>query len=270
MDVLVGVWWAVLCGAAVLNVGLWLYSARRFRVKAATDEGFVSWRRWHLGLSAIYVVVCGFRGILPRADVQRIVLVEGWISSIAVGRTVATVAELACVVQWALLAHEYAHRTGLRTLKFIGTVIVPLIVFAECCSWYSVLTTNYLGNSIEESCWTLMAALLAVGMLRLLRSDAKTALHPHLVTGLGGALAYIAFMLLVDVRMYVTRYLADTAASRTYLSLSEGWRDINERWVLTHAWADWGSEMAWMTLYFTGAVWVMVSLTHAPRLPEAR
>jgi hypothetical protein len=266
MDVFVTVWWAGLCAVAVLNSGLWLWSARRFREKALADASFGRIRRWHLGLSAIYVTVCGFRGILPRADVQRICLVDGWISSIALGRTVATVAEMACVVQWSLLAHEYGRATGDRLVVGIGKFIVPLIVFAECCSWYSVLTTNYLGNSIEESCWTLMAALLAVAMVRLSQTPARTQLSAHLVTGIAGALGYIAFMLLVDVRMYVTRLLADTRANANYLSFAEGWRDINERWVVTRAWADWAPEIAWMTLYFTGAVWVMLSLTHAPRL----
>lgn len=269
MDVLVTAWWAALCGAAVLNVGLWFWSLRRFREKASRDADFAKVRRWHLGLSAIYVVVCGFRGILPRADVQRICLVDGWISSIALGRSIATVAELACVVQWSLLAHEYGRATGDRVVVGIGKFIVPLIVFAECCSWYSVLTTNYLGNSIEESCWTFMAALLAVAMVRLSRSPVKVQLSPHLMTGIVGAIAYVAFMLVVDVRMYVTRFLSDTRANATYLSFAEGWRDINERWVVTHAWADWAPEIAWMTLYFTGAVWVMLSLTHAPRLRES-
>ncbi len=269
MDVLVTVWWAGLCGAAVLNIGLWLWSARRFRQKAANDPAFARVRRWHLGLSAIYVLVCGFRGVLPRADVQRICLVEGWISSIALGRSIATVAELACVLQWSLLAHEYGRATGDKVVVGIGKLVVPLIVFAECCSWYAVLTTNYLGNAIEESCWTVMAATLAFAMLRLSRTTAKEQLAPHLWRGVVGAAAYVTFMVLVDVRMYVTRLLADSSANARYLSFAEGWRDINERWVVTHAWADWAPEIAWMTLYFTGAVWVMTALTHAPRLRES-
>ena len=30
-------------------------------------------------------------------------------------------------------------------------LIVPLILIVECCSWYAVITTNYLGNAIENS-----------------------------------------------------------------------------------------------------------------------
>ena len=42
-----------------------------------------------------YVFGCAFRSFLPRADVQRICLFDTWLSSVFVGRTVATVAELA-------------------------------------------------------------------------------------------------------------------------------------------------------------------------------
>ena len=43
-------------------------------------------------LSAAYVFGCAFRSVLPRADVQRICLFDAWLSSVFVGRTVATVA----------------------------------------------------------------------------------------------------------------------------------------------------------------------------------
>jgi hypothetical protein len=75
-------------------------------------------------------------------------------------------------------------------------------------------------------------------------------------------------MLTVDVRMYVTRLIADTRSNATYLSLGAGWRDINHRWVVTWAWSDWAPEIAWMTVCFTAAVWVMISLTHAPRMQD--
>ena len=41
-------------------------------------------------------------------------------------------------------------------------MIVPLILIAECFSWYAVLTTNYLGNAIENSLWAV--AFFVVGV----------------------------------------------------------------------------------------------------------
>ena len=47
-------------------------------------------------------------------------------------------------------------------------MIVPLILIAECFSWYAVLTTNYLGNAIENSIWAVAFFIVAVGLCRLL------------------------------------------------------------------------------------------------------
>jgi hypothetical protein len=47
-----------------------------------------------LFLSAAYVFACAFRSFLPRADIQRICLFDTWLSSVTVGRSVATVAEI--------------------------------------------------------------------------------------------------------------------------------------------------------------------------------
>ena len=48
-------------------------------------------------LCAAYVFGCAFRSLLPRADVQRICLFDTWLSSVVVGRSVATVAEICFV-----------------------------------------------------------------------------------------------------------------------------------------------------------------------------
>ena len=57
-------------------------------------------------LCAAYVFGCAFRSILPRADVQRIALFDTWLSSVMVGRTVATIAEVCFVIQWAIVLRQ--------------------------------------------------------------------------------------------------------------------------------------------------------------------
>jgi hypothetical protein len=262
MDFRVQAWWLFMCAAGVLNAAWWLITARRFRAQVATDADYAE-RQWQLALSAIYVLVCAFRGALPRADVQRIVLFDTFWSSVAVGRSVATVAELACAAQWALLMAELGRDAGLPRVRVIARLIVPIILFAECCSWYAVLTTNYLGNTIEESSWTVMAVLLAIAMYAL--RDRVPALRRFATVGVVGAGLYVCFMITVDVRMYLTRWLADQAAGRAYLSIADGWRDVSQRWVVTGTWEEWRSEMAWMGLYFSAAVLTMVGITNAPR-----
>src|SRR5262245_42635705 len=75
----VGLWWIALCAVAVLNLCCWrLAAAALAGRKATTDPGVYRFQCWQLVLSAVYVIGCGFRSILPRADVQRIGLFDSW------------------------------------------------------------------------------------------------------------------------------------------------------------------------------------------------
>jgi hypothetical protein len=40
----------------------------------------------------------------------------------------------------------------------------------------------------------------------------------------------------------------------------EGLRDASTRWVVTRDFAHWKDEIAWMSLYFTAAVWASLAL----------
>ena len=119
-------------------------------------------------LCAAYVFGCAFRSFLPRADVQRICLFDTWLSSVVVGRSVATVAEVAFVAQWAIILHQLGTMTGADTAVNAAWVILPLILIAECFSWYAVLTTHYLYNAIENSLWAVAFFIVGIGLCRLL------------------------------------------------------------------------------------------------------
>jgi hypothetical protein len=109
-----------------------------------------------------------------------------------------------------------------------------------------------------------MATVLAIALATVRRTGRDLRYERYLGFGVLGCVGYIAFMLFQDVRMYWTRWLADTAAHKHYLPIATGWHDLTHRWVVTGSWSDWSQEIAWMSLYFSVAVWVMVSLTHAP------
>jgi hypothetical protein len=259
------VWWSALCAVAVVNVCGWRLSAAALsrRKDTARPEDFLFQRR-QLLLSAVYVVGCAFRSILPRADVQRIGLLDSWASSVFVGRTVATVAEVCFVAQWALMLHKIARDADSRIGVVVSWLLVPLIVVAETCSWYAVLTTCYLGNAVEESLWAVTAALVIVSCLALW-SRVHAGCRPFLVAVMVLGLAYVAFMCTVDVPMYASRWLADQANGREYLSLGQGFWDVRSRWTVTFAWKEWRAEIPWMTLYFSVGVWCSLALVHVPR-----
>jgi hypothetical protein len=261
-------WWLVLCALGALNILAWSVSAvvlnQRHTVMSA--QAYRS-RRLQLVLSAAYVFGCAFRSVFPVFDVPRICLFNTWLSSVIVGRSVATLAELCFVGQWALMLRESSRVTGSVFGKIASLAVIPLILIAEACSWYSVLTTSNLGHIAEESIWGLSAALMVASML-VIWPRCSAARRPLLVACCAAGVIYVAFMVLIDVPMYWSRWIADEAGGRHYLSVVQGLQDISGRSVVSYRWDDWKSEVAWMSLYFSVAVWVSVSLIHAP-MPEA-
>ena len=253
---------------AAVNVTAWSLAAAALRRQHLdmSAETYAT-RRLQLVLSGVYVLGCAFRSVLPLYDVPRLCLVDTALSTVAVGRSVATVAELCFVAQWALMLRETGRATGSSVVRTVSFLILPLIAVAEICSWYAVLTTRNLGHVGENSLWGLSAALAVASMLVILprlSAPQRRALLAWCIAGI----TYVAFMFLVDVPMYWSRWMADEASGRPYSSIAQGLLDVSSRCVVSHRWADWKSEVAWMSLYFSVAVWISISLIHA-RTPGA-
>ena len=138
-------------------------------------------------------------------------------------------------------------------------MIVPLILIAECFSWYAVLTTHYLGNAIENSIWAVAFFLVGVGLCRLL-PEFHGPVRVVLAISIAGTAAYLAFLLTIDVPMYLSRWRTDLAVGNARLGPLEGLRDVSTRWIVTHDLAEWKDEIAWMSLYFSAAVWASLAL----------
>src|ERR1700719_478149 len=161
-------WWALLTMISGANIAAWFLMYRQFHEQPTGSLGSTSGIGLMLLLSAGYVFGCAFRSFLPRADVQRICLFDTWLSSVVVGRSVATVAEVCFAAQWAIMLYQLGSMTNADTTLTIALVIFPLLVIAECFSWYAVLTTNYLGNAIESSIWAVSFFLVGSALARLL------------------------------------------------------------------------------------------------------
>jgi hypothetical protein len=218
-------------------------------------------------LCAAYVFGCAFRSVLPRADVQRISLFDTWLSSVFVGRSVATVAEICFVLQWAIVLYQLAKLAKADTARNIATVIVPLILLAETFSWYAVITTNYLGNTLENSLWAVTFLLIAVALLRLL-NDFRGAARLAIGLAVVGITAYLVFLVVIDVPMYFDRWRQDMASGKELFGLLAGLHDLTTRWTVTHDIAQWQDEIAWMSLYFSVAVWSSLALGSFPLLQD--
>jgi hypothetical protein len=252
-------WWVLLTLVSGGNIALWFLLYRQFHTQQAGSLGSASDVGLMLILCAAYVFGCAFRSFLPRADVQRICLFDTWLSSVLIGRSVATVAEICFAVQWAIVLHRLGGITGVDTALNIAWVIVPLILVAQCCSWYGVLTTNYLANAIENSIWAVAFLLVGIGLCRLL-PEFDGLVRVALVVAIIGIAAYLAFLITIDVPMYLSRWQDGLSAGSKGLSPLEGLRDASTRWIVTHDFAQWKDEIAWMSLYFSAAVWASLAL----------
>jgi hypothetical protein len=74
--------------------------------------------------------------------------------------------------------------------------------------------------------------------------------------------------------MYLKRWRTGDADGDKRLTPREGLRDVSTRWVVTHDLAEWKDEIAWMSLYFSLAVWSSLALcvfySFEHRLPQYR
>jgi len=269
-------WWGLLVLVSSINVAFWFLLYRQFHGPLAGTFPSSSRIEPMLFLCAAYVFGCAFRSVLPRADVQRICLVDSWLSSVLVGRSVATVAEICFAAQWAIVLTQLGAIADADTTLNASRTIVPLILIAQCCSWYAVLTTNYLGNAIENSIWAVAFLVVGIGLFRLL-PEFNGAIFLALVVAIIGIAVYLAFLITVDVPMYLNRWQTGLASGKKLLRPLEGLYDAGTRWVVTHDFAHWKDEIAWMSLYFSAAVWASLALCvlyslddHLPRhRPEA-
>jgi hypothetical protein len=268
-------WWGLLTLVSSANIAAWFVLYRQLHEPSAGSLSSISGMelmffqagnlrsssgaQLMLLLCAAYVFGCAFRSFLPRADVQRICLFDTWLSSVAVGRSVATVAEICFAAQWAIILYQLGSMTGSHTTLNAARVIVPLILIAECFSWYAVLTTNYLGNAIENSIWAVAFGLVGIGLCRLL-VEFNGPVRVVLVITVIGIAGYLAFLMTVDVPMYLSRWRAVVADGSRLLRPLEGLRDVSTRCVVSHDLAEWKDEIAWMSLYFSAAVWASLAL----------
>ena len=251
-------WWALLTLVSGVNIAVWFVLYRTLQEPRTDGFGGASIELMLL-LCAAYVFGCAFRSLLPRADVQRICLFDTWLSSVMVGRSVATVAEICFVAQWAIILHQLGTITGADTTLNAAWVIVPLILIAECFSWHAVLTRNYLSHAVENSIWAVAFFIVGVGLCRLL-PEFDGPVRVVLVIAIVGNAGYLAFLATIDVPMYLTRWRAEVASGSKLLSPLEGLRDVSVRWVVTHDLAEWKDEIPWMSLYFSAAVWASLAL----------
>src|ERR1700716_1143901 len=108
----VAIWWVFLVIVSGANIALLLFLHRWLRERAPNRQLGTRVELLLVLLCAAYVLGCAFRSVLPRADVQRICLFDTWLSSVMIGRTVATIAEVCFAAQVAIIMGQLGRMTG--------------------------------------------------------------------------------------------------------------------------------------------------------------
>lgn len=245
-------WWKFLCVTAVINILVWLTA-----IGMHSDMQGFSYSQPIL--SGIYVMVCAFRSFYPRIDLERYCLIDTPVSSVVLGRSLATIAETCFSIQVALLIHDLGVLLNSSTVIFIAYTIVPLIVLAQLCCWYAALTLNHFWHGMEESAWVVMI-LLAAGCFLAGFMSLDGVYQALMGIGLLSCLGSAYIMLFIDIPMYLSRKKDGSRLGIKYLSIPEGINDALNRRVQTSDWEVWKKEALWITPYFTIGVWLSIGM----------
>jgi len=245
-------WWQLMCAVSFANIVLWCLAAWRLSESNAYQSK-------QLALSGLFVAACAFRSLFPRVDLERICLWDVSLSSVIVGRTVATIAELCFAWQCALLLFKVSAQTGSSAIGTIGLTVLPIIVVAELACWFAVATLNNIGHAVEELLWSIMVGLVAAGLVIYGRHTAGT-LPLWVPIGLIACGGTAVLILTVDIPLYIARWRIGKRTGLRYLRVLEGLKDAVVRRRVTQAREDWRKEVLWMSLYFSAAVWVSLGI----------
>lgn len=245
-------WWKFLCATAVINILVWLVA---IWMRSDTQEFSYA----QPILSGIYVMVCAFRSFYPRIDLERYCLFDRPISSVVIGRSLATIAEISFTIQCAIVVYEMGLMMHSQSMIYIAYSLVPIIVIAQICCWYAALTLNHFWHGMEEIAWVVMvmlaAACFAAGLVTL-DGFYQVLMAVGLISCLGSA--YI--MAFFDIPMYLSRKEHSSKRGMKYLTVSEGIKDAIKRRVPTNDWEVWKKEAVWITPYFTVGVWLSIAM----------
>jgi len=249
-------WWRSLCVLAVLNVCLWV--SIWLLGPVAGD-----YSAWHLSLSGVYVLVCAYRSVLPRVDLERTVIVDSRLSSIFLGRTAATVAEVCFGIQLGVLVHQLGEDAGLPAVQAAAFAIPLFTAVAQVFCWHSIITLNHATQAVESSLWAAGFAWMAA-LLLVVAWYSSGPVHAVAVAGIVVAMVFVSYVIAVDVPMYLRRYRHGKATGQRYLGLAEGVRDVWRRRERRLSWTGWKDDARWLTPYFSAGAWISMALVFAP------
>jgi len=270
LDLIFGyVWWGVMIFISLVNL---LCLIPLWRAKFVT-----TYETYLRRFATIFTVVCAYRSIWPRIDVERICFWDTPLNWVIFGRAAATVAELCWIAQisWCIIQlceDLEMNRNTCYKINIVSKVVVVMGFMAECCSWTCLSTTDHLFCMCEESLWTIMFFFSAISAWMILQEIRKTAVS----TVFSKQVLWLLFIFLVaffiaqilQVFLYATRFVDDTRNHVHYMNPKDGIKDMEQCKKTTRKISDWWKDALWMTPYFSFCVWQSLWLGWAPRFKQ--
>eukprot|EP01084_Bolivina_argentea_P282077 482758_1 len=249
-------WWVFITIISIYNIYKLIHYWKNWCMSQLNN-----FQKKMLYLSTIYVFVCAIRAIWPRKDVDRICFFDRGISTVFVGRSIATIAELCFVKQLSLVLKEIVDLYGVKNVSIYGyEYYVSFISIAEICSWIGVATKCQIWNACEESIWMITAAHMTYTYYLLyFNQNIPKKIKWSFLYFIFFGLLYVIFMCVIDIPMYVERYFYVDNPNE-YLSLSDGIIDLMYCKYITHSFKIWWEDIPWMTGYFSVGVWLSLYL----------
>jgi hypothetical protein len=244
-------WWILMSSIGVINIIFWLLILKK--------QSFNSW----LFSGGLYVLGCSTRSFIPRSDIDRVVMFDHFFSSVFVGRTIATIAELGFIAQWAIVLSLIAQEVKDKNILFISRIIFPMIAIAEIFSWYASITTNTLGSVFEESLWGLSFLFIFFALLAV-RKYLVPRLRLWALAFSAGILIYVIYMFTIDVPFYYSKWQEGLLNNKSYDFLGTGIFKMMNQWKVSRQYQDWQYEFLWQGLYFSFGVWASLALNLIP------
>lgn len=267
------IWWLILSFVSILNI--------------ICISGFIAFLKnknnkliYLLIFSFIYTIVCAIRAIWPRKDVEQTCLFDSKISTILIGRILATIAEISYIILilmvFTIITNDVNKiKKNKRNYIFILIkLVLLLIIIAQVFCWFGLITKYYMWNAFEESLWTISAFILLIisfihyKSLQIKNKNKKVkSILSFCKVFIIISIMYIIFMCFIDVPMYYNRwkdsynrnvnwndFINDLKKYNKNLTI-ERFYNLNKCKKISRDIAEWKMEIPWLTGYFTFGVW---------------
>jgi len=284
-------WWKFMSVASVVNIALYA------KVLLSKDHGSgKSTRSYNTSMKWLalpYVLQCAWRSFWPEVYNDRFVLWDCWMSSVFIGRGLATIGEITWIFQVGLAmmranmeikllkGGERNQLTWVESaVNYCSMASIAMCILAEFFCNHGMFVENYFYNVIETTLWTLALGILipcCVYLLHELQTISDQYSKGITTVDVSQTRLYLIMMFLVCVAFVIElcqdhipmcyrMWKLKEAAGTPDRDLLEGIKSSMFDRIPTATWEHWENDWFWMASYFSAGVWTSIFMATGPRI----